>query len=102
MHPIQVEHRIDLPDQMIRRHNLVEIKHVKELPLLTLSLPHHGPLRESPSELTESRFAHRLNESFATQSPTLRTQPRTSREVREVPDADNSSGECPGRVQPRL
>jgi hypothetical protein len=44
VHPIQVEHRIDLPDQMIKRHHLVEIKRVKELPLSALSLPHHGPL----------------------------------------------------------
>jgi hypothetical protein len=29
---------------MIRRHHLVEIKRVKELPLSTLSPTHHGPL----------------------------------------------------------
>jgi hypothetical protein len=37
VNPTQVEHRIDLPDQMISRHHLVEIKRVKELPLSTLS-----------------------------------------------------------------
>jgi hypothetical protein len=44
VNPIQLEHRIDLPDQMISRHHLVEIKRVKELPLSTRSLPHHEPL----------------------------------------------------------
>src|SRR5262249_38596959 len=44
VHPTQVEHRVDLPDQMIRGHYLVEIKRIKELALSTLSPPHHGPL----------------------------------------------------------
>src|SRR5258707_10492254 len=44
VNPAQLEHRIDLPDQMIRRHHLVEIKRVKELALSTLSPPHHGLL----------------------------------------------------------
>jgi hypothetical protein len=37
------QHRIDLPDQMIGRHYLVEIKRVKELALSTLAPTHHGP-----------------------------------------------------------
>jgi len=41
VHPTQIDHAVDLPDQMIRRHYLVEIKRVKELPLSTLSPPHH-------------------------------------------------------------
>src|SRR5262249_61522705 len=44
VNPTQVEHRVDLPDQMISRHYLVEIKHVKEFALSTLSPPHHGSL----------------------------------------------------------
>src|SRR5262245_5558220 len=35
---------------MIRRHYLVEIKRVKELPLSTLSPPHHGPLPRITSQ----------------------------------------------------
>src|SRR5262249_23860446 len=35
---------------MISRHYLVEIKRVKELPLSTLSLPHHGPLPRITSQ----------------------------------------------------
>src|SRR5262245_27322555 len=44
VNPIQVQYRIDLPDQMISSHRLVEIKRVKELPLSSRSLPHHGTL----------------------------------------------------------
>src|SRR5262249_20150488 len=41
---------VDLPDQMVRRHHLVEIKRVKQLPLSTLSPPHHGPLPRITSQ----------------------------------------------------
>jgi hypothetical protein len=41
--------------------------------------------RESPLNPTESRFAHRLNESFATHSPQKRTNSGQSRDVRFVP-----------------
>src|SRR4249919_2337139 len=44
VHPIQIEDAVDLPDQMIRRHYLVEIKPVEELTLSALSPPHHRPL----------------------------------------------------------
>src|SRR5215471_263272 len=50
VHPTQIDHAVDLPDQMIRRHYLVEIKHVKELPLSTLSPPHHAPLPRITSQ----------------------------------------------------
>src|SRR5262249_50875752 len=47
----------------------LEIKRIKELALSTVSPPHHGPLpRIHRLNPMESRFAHRLNESFATQS----------------------------------
>jgi len=50
VHPIQIENAVDLSDQMIRRHHLIEIERVKELTLPPLSPPHHRPLsRESPS-----------------------------------------------------
>jgi hypothetical protein len=42
--PIQTENAVNLPDQMIRRHHLVEIERVKELTLSALSPPHHQPL----------------------------------------------------------
>src|SRR5262249_38537893 len=44
VYPAQIEHGIDLPDQMIRGHYLVEIERVKELTLPTLSPTHHRPL----------------------------------------------------------
>jgi hypothetical protein len=72
VYPAQIEHRIDLPNQMIRRHHPVEIKPVKELALSNLSLPHHGLLpRIAVIIETESRFPQRHNESFATQSSEL-------------------------------
>jgi hypothetical protein len=70
----QIEHRIDPPNKVIRRYYPVEIKRVKELALSNLSLPHHGMLpRIAVIIETESRFPHRHNESFATQSPNQRT-----------------------------
>src|SRR5215471_1028421 len=50
VHPTQIDHAVDLPDQMIRRHYIVEIKRVKELPLSALSPPHHGPLPRITSQ----------------------------------------------------
>ena len=44
VHPIKIEHAVDLPDQMTRRHHLVEIERVEELTLSALSPPHHRPL----------------------------------------------------------
>src|SRR5512138_53375 len=39
VHPTQVQQTIDLPHQMIRRYNLVEIKRIKELALTALLPP---------------------------------------------------------------
>ncbi|MEH2520824.1 hypothetical protein V1279_006417 [Bradyrhizobium sp. AZCC 1610] len=39
MHPAQVEQTVDLPYQVIRRHDLVEIKGIKELALTALLPP---------------------------------------------------------------
>src|SRR5271157_1600358 len=44
VHPIKIENAVDLPDQMSRRHHLVEIERVEELTLSALSPPHHRPL----------------------------------------------------------
>src|SRR5262245_5871958 len=44
VHPAQVENAIDLADQMIRWHHLVEIKRIKELTLPVLPSTHHKPL----------------------------------------------------------
>src|SRR4029077_4025535 len=44
VYPIKIEDPVDLPDQMIRRHHLVEIKRVKELTLSAPSPSHHRPL----------------------------------------------------------
>src|SRR6476620_9670742 len=44
VYPTQIENAVNLPDQMIRRHHLVEIKPVEELTLSALSPPHHRPL----------------------------------------------------------
>ena len=74
VHPTQVEQAIDLPYQMIRRHHLVEIKRIKELPLAALLPSQHASLPQMPvSNRTESRAAIRLNMSFATLSRVERT-----------------------------
>ena len=44
VHPIKIENAVDLPDQMIRRHYLVEIERVEEFSLSAFSPPHHRPL----------------------------------------------------------
>src|ERR1043166_6470585 len=44
VHPIKIDNAVDLPDQMIGRHHLVEIERVEELTLAALSPPHHRPL----------------------------------------------------------
>jgi len=70
LHPTQIEHRIDLPDQMIRRHHPVEFKRIKELALSTLSSPHHGHRSRDSSSHPDGSMVHpTLNESFATHSP---------------------------------
>src|SRR5579863_448420 len=47
VHPIQIENAVDLPDQMICRYHLVEVKRVEELALSAFSPPHHRPPPES-------------------------------------------------------
>ena len=49
MHPTQVEQTIDLADQMIPRHHLVEIKRLEELTLSVLPPTHHAPLPPMPA-----------------------------------------------------
>src|SRR6516162_8133394 len=74
VHPTQIENGIDLSNQMIWRHYLVQIKRIKELTLPDFPPPHHEPPpSESPLQATESRASDSLNESFATESPQKRT-----------------------------
>ena len=44
VNPIKIENPVDLPNQMIGRHRLVEIERVEELTLAALSPPHHQSL----------------------------------------------------------
>src|ERR1035437_8560110 len=44
MHPSQIEHAIDLANQMVGRHNLVQIKGIKELALSILPPTHYATL----------------------------------------------------------
>src|SRR6202521_5066524 len=73
VHPTQIEQTVDLPHQMIGRNHLVEIKRIEKLSLSIFPPPHHAPLPPMPPLPTESRFASRLNRSFATQSGAKRT-----------------------------
>src|SRR6516162_8858314 len=74
VHPTPIENGIDLSNQMIWRHYLVQIKRIKELTLPDFPPPHHEPPpSESPLQATKSRASDSLNESFATESPQKRT-----------------------------
>src|SRR5262245_60602857 len=44
MHPTQIQNAIDLADQMVGWHDLVEIKRIKELDLPILPPTHHAQL----------------------------------------------------------
>ena len=73
VHPIEVENTVDLARKMVRWHNLVEFKGIKELALSAFPPTHHEPLPPMPSQPTESSFVSRLTGSFATQSGAKRT-----------------------------
>src|SRR5215471_7614379 len=67
MYPAQIKQRIDLSDQMIRRHHLVEIKRVKELSLSPFFPSHHGLLpriivirRNHGTLFVSTRFCNRI------------------------------------------
>src|SRR5580692_5790212 len=77
VYPIKIEDPVDLPNQMIRRHHLVEIERVEELTLSAPSPSHHRPLPRITPRSTESRLKRRLNESFATHSPRKRPEKLT-------------------------
>jgi hypothetical protein len=68
VYPAQSERRIDLPNQMIRGHHLCRDQTRKGIGPLAAPLCTVPANRRLIVE-TESPFAHRLNESFATQSP---------------------------------
>ena len=73
VHPTQVENAVDLSNQMIWRHHLVQIKRIKELTLSAFPPTHHEPLPQESLQATESWLSDRLNESFATHSGVKRT-----------------------------
>src|SRR6516165_9158319 len=73
VHPSQVEKPVDLSNQMICRHHLVQIKRIKELTLPAFPPTHHEPLPRESLQAMESWVSDRLNESFATHSPQKRT-----------------------------
>src|SRR6516165_2860875 len=71
---------------MFSRHYLIQIKLVEKLALSNLPPTHHGPPpRITASLQTESRFVHRLNQSFATHSLRKRPSQRTWLNVCVVP-----------------
>src|SRR6516165_5495889 len=73
VHPSQVEKPVDLSNQMICRHHLVQIKRIKELTLPAFPPTHHAPLPRESLQITESWVNDRLNESFTTHSGVKRT-----------------------------
>src|SRR6516225_7916975 len=73
VHPSQVEKPVDLSNQMICRHHLVQIKRIKELTLPAFPPTHHAPLPRESLQITESWVNDRLNESFTTHSEVKQT-----------------------------
>jgi hypothetical protein len=57
VHPTQIENAIDLADQMVSWHDLVEIKRIQELDLTIIPRPIMRRSRRCSSQSTESRFA---------------------------------------------
>src|SRR5262249_39018221 len=90
VHPTQIDHAVDLPDQMIRRHYLVEIKRVKELPLSTLSPPHHGSLPRITSQSDGITVRPWSQREFCNTFPPKADKEQTCRYVRFVPCVDGS------------
>ena len=68
VHPTQIENTLDLSDQVIWWHHLVEVKRIKELALSAFPPPHHRPLPQITAQSTKSRVIDSLNQCFATQS----------------------------------
>src|ERR1700751_4675125 len=73
VYPAQVEHGVDLSNQMIWRNHLIQIKRIKELTLPDFPPTHHEPPPRIIAS-TESRVIDRLNKSFATESLVKRTR----------------------------
>src|SRR5580658_562820 len=79
VHPIEIKNAVDLPDQMIQRHHLVEIERVEELTLSALSPPHHRPLPRIIvlfDGITDQRPSQR---EFCNTIPPIATKSRMSR-----------------------
>src|SRR5262245_46872697 len=83
---------------MISRHHLVEIKRVKELPLSTLSPPHHGPLPRITSQsdgITVRQWSQReFCNTFggkADINPRLRARHRSSHSYRRAKESHRRS-----------
>ena len=74
VHPVQVEHGIDLTNRMVYWDHGVEFKSIEELPLTPLTTTHHRNSPRLQRDRRESRLGERINESFTTvslQQPTF-------------------------------
>src|SRR5664279_8492 len=60
MHPTQIEQAVDLANQMIRRHHLIQIKGIKELALSVFPSTHHVPSPMMPAS-TERNHCSSIN-----------------------------------------
>src|SRR5262249_3928910 len=70
---------------MISRHHLVEIKCVKELPLSTLSLPHHGLLPRIAVSVRRNHGSPTVSTRVLQHNREKADKQQASREVRFVP-----------------
>ena len=78
---------VDLADQMIGRHHLVEIKRIEELALSIFPPPHHAPLPLMPSstngitvrESSQWEFCNTIGGKADIRTLVLRENDRTDR-----------------------
>jgi hypothetical protein len=76
---------------MIRRHYFVEIKRVKELPLSTLSPPHHGPLPRITSQSDGITVRPWSQREFCNTFGGKADKVQVGRDVRSRPKANTSA-----------
>ena len=61
VHPTQIEHPVDLPDQMIGWHHLVEIERIEELALPAFLPSHHAPPPMVPNSSKRNHRSPRVS-----------------------------------------
>src|SRR4029077_1141508 len=89
VNPTEIENAVDLADQMVQWHDLVEIKRIKELALLAFPSTHHEPLsRRCPSQINGITVRESSQLEFCTTTPSKGDFARPRRHVNFVQRAE--------------